>query len=117
MNAVDIDILREKTIKELVDIRRNFVENHLYGTFNEEKYREDLNKNGHWMLNILNNIDVVEAEKVRHSHWNYKRGRHQFDITITCNNCHQYGINNLPTKYCPFCGSKMDEVEKFEKPE
>lgn len=51
-------------------------------------------------------------EPVRHGHWEYHT-RHQRDCVASCSVCRKrttFFFKN-GTKYCPFCGAKMDGGE------
>ena len=59
-------------------------------------------------------IEVDEAELVRHSHWI----RDEFGSR--CGACGLYAYrdkfdNPWESPYCPICGAKMDEVENDER--
>lgn len=62
----------------------------------------------------LISIPTAEARSVKHGRWAdvYK----QFDGTITmgCSICRNIciKISNIPYRYCPNCGARMDEVEE-----
>ena len=67
------------------------------------------------MKDELENAPTVEAEPVRHGHWNEAK-----DGTLWCSVCTSTGpydedswgyvIHAPHYDYCPHCGAKMDEV-------
>ena len=57
----------------------------------------------------VENAPTVDAEPVRHGHWEYHT-RHQRSCVASCSVCRKrttFFFKN-GTKYCPFCGAKMD---------
>ncbi len=59
---------------------------------------------------MIESAPTVDAEPVRHGHWEYHT-RHQRDCVASCSVCRKrttFFFKN-GTKYCPFCGAKMDE--------
>lgn len=51
----------------------------------------------------MNELQTADVVKVRHGHW-YVYGNLHY-----CSVCHEE--NDIRTPYCPWCGTKMDEVE------
>lgn len=51
------------------------------------------------------NAPTVDAEPVKHGHW-----CNTWDTFIKCSECGRFTGGKY--NYCPFCGAKMDEVEK-----
>ena len=57
----------------------------------------------------INNLNIIDAEPVRLGKWNYI----DWGVAV-CSMCKKRGFkrdyhgNDLPTKYCPNCGAKMD---------
>lgn len=56
----------------------------------------------------INNMPTIDAEPVKHGHWNYK-------FTINgqsyryCSECLEIIYDDMVSKnYCPHCGAKMD---------
>jgi len=69
---------------------------------------------------VINEVPTVDAEPVRHGHWDTKYLSEDEDwsgIEHTIGRCSvcrgKIDIvgKRIPYLYCPFCGAKMDEVE------
>lgn len=59
---------------------------------------------------IIDAVNAVDAEPVRHGKWEYHT-RYQRSCVASCSICKKrttFFFKN-GTKYCPFCGAKMDE--------
>ena len=69
---------------------------------------------------VINGLPAVDAEPVRHGKWIYDPDANDWGIGgYVCSECHAKN-ENLPcgkvanpmmfvgTKYCPYCGAKMD---------
>ena len=58
---------------------------------------------------------TIEAEPVRHGYWEYHT-RHQRDCVASCSICRKRTtfFFKSGTKYCPFCGAKMDGERREE---
>lgn len=52
----------------------------------------------------MDEIQTYDVQKVRHGHWYVYRDMHY------CSVCHEE--NDIRTPYCPWCGTRMDEVEE-----
>ena len=67
----------------------------------------------HWLIGILSNAPTIEPER--------KKGKWEpivvFDgyVDFRCSACHRYRFHNgemrKKYKYCPNCGTKMEETE------
>lgn len=57
--------------------------------------------------NALEDAPTIEAEPVRHGHWEWTDDPRTGDFV--CSNCLDHNI--VRSRYCPNCGAKMDEVE------
>lgn len=68
-------------------------------------YDENGNRNDACIA--VENAPTVDAEPVRHGHW-------EWDGDYICSNCGERGHRNK-WKYCPNCGAKMDEEIKDAK--
>lgn len=58
----------------------------------------------------INNLDIIEAEPVRHGHWEFYPDDHH----LRCSVCRlEFLREKMPAarKYCPSCGAKMDLKE------
>lgn len=55
--------------------------------------------------NVLNNAEV-EAEPLKHGHWEFIGG---YGYQYRCSEC--ISCAERKTRFCPHCGAKMDEVE------
>lgn len=68
------------------------------------------------MIGLLPSADVAP---VIHARWHYTDA---YPHGVYCSNCNRkflhnmewIGIYDIPTKYCPNCGAKMDESEDEE---
>lgn len=58
------------------------------------------------VLRIFHESKSVDAEPVRHGHWDVKDGVYG---VAYCSDC-GYELKANDTNYCPSCGAKMDEV-------
>ena len=64
---------------------------------------------------ILNRIPSADVQPVKHGQWldsTYKYSEYNYDCSVCgCNEYRQVGKNGRyrAFKYCPECGSKMDE--------
>ena len=96
MRMIDADEL-EKRLEEMRDAYelRGYFDNYIYG-FDDA-----------WKL--IKDAPAIEGEPVRHGKWNYI----DWGVAV-CSMCKKRGFkrdyhgNDLPTKYCPNCGAKMD---------
>ena len=83
----------------------------------EDKVAYDL---GCAVRELLDEQPTVDAEPVRHGHWDNKIIDARYDVPHTvarCSNCKgkiwvyvEYYVVKYP--YCPMCGAKMDEVKE-----
>ena len=55
---------------------------------------------------IIDEMLAIEAEPVRHGHWEYKS---DYEAEL-CTNCKC--ISPFQFNYCPHCGAKIDEVSE-----
>lgn len=63
------------------------------------------------VLEAIDNTPTVDAEPVRHGHWLGKPIAGY--ATVRCSNCKSAFLENKGIwKYCPNCGTKMDEEAK-----
>lgn len=63
---------------------------------------------------IVESAPTVDAEPVRHGHWEYKHLWKGVEAKYCeCSACHHPAW--WPTDYCPNCGAKMDEVREDEQ--
>lgn len=66
-------------------------------------------------INILKHIPIADVAPVVHAHWHYTDA---YPHWVCCSNCGKKFLPNkewietynIPTNYCPQCGSKMDEI-------
>ena len=65
------------------------------------------NKEGCAVEKLILESAVVDAEPVRHGHWDIYYNDN-IPYTLKCSECGEYTIVN--GKYCPNCGAKMDEA-------
>lgn len=70
----------------------------LINTLNEEKIKFNADVNY-----IVLNVPTIEAEPIRHGHWNIIEG-----MPTQCSRCGYY-VKQKTYKYCPYCGARMDE--------
>lgn len=61
------------------------------------------------LLSVVNDAPTVDAEPVRHGHWIAEISDEE---EYKCSECGD--IEYYTCKYCPNCGSKMDEVANDE---
>lgn len=63
------------------------------------------------IIDIINNAPTIEAEPVRHGHWE----AHDMSIkdvpVEACSICGRWSYGYCE-RYCPKCGAKMDEVDE-----
>ena len=60
------------------------------------------------VIGVLDEIDAVDAEHVRHGRWR----RHGFADIWRCTKCGKY--SDCCENYCPNCGAKMDGERNAE---
>ena len=58
------------------------------------------------MLHILGTIPTVDAEPIKHGHWELRI----VPPVFVCSECREE--SDVKYNYCPQCGCKMDEVEQ-----
>ena len=77
----------------------------LINTLNKEKieFNADINY-------FILNAPTIDAEPVRHGHWEFIGG---YGYQYRCSNCVRCAEHR--TNYCPSCGSKMELNEVAEK--
>lgn len=56
-----------------------------------------------WIINDAPGVDAVGAV---HGRWIEKTNPCRFDFKYNCSACHSG--SDLATKFCPYCGAKMD---------
>lgn len=64
-------------------------------------------------LNLIDAQPTIEAEPVRHGHWEIKKVWSPAFPPIErpfCSLCGGRGSTSALYGYCPYCGSRMDEV-------
>ena len=64
-----------------------------------------------YALQAVDDAPTADVQEVKHAHWGSCGYGTEFGGDATpkyyiCSNCHL--INNLYTRYCPWCGAKMD---------
>lgn len=64
------------------------------------------------LSNFVNEISAlatfpVEAEPVRRGRWE-RCGIKAYDFAFYCSECCSFSPNGIKTKYCPYCGAKME---------
>lgn len=65
------------------------------------------------VIDFLDNADTIDAEPVRHGHWEHDSTGANF-----CSECLEYPYDDgeyhmvWHCSYCPNCGAKMDEVSE-----
>ena len=58
----------------------------------------------------INNAPTVDAETVKHGHWEYVKkrlARGGYVDASECSICHKIIMPHLKPNYCPNCGAKM----------
>lgn len=60
----------------------------------------------------INSMPSVDAVEQKHGHWELAYVMSDNDHREFCSNCHylRFRNNSADWRYCPYCGSKMDEV-------
>lgn len=62
-------------------------------------------------ISDIGNQPTVDAEPIRHGHWEWKEDPYGFFETIpVCSVCDCTTKYRETSAYCPHCGAKMDEV-------
>ena len=62
---------------------------------------------------LIDGAPTIEAEPVRHGHWEMKEDPYMFFSEIpTCSVCGCIPKMRNKTAYCSNCGAKMDEVSE-----
>ena len=51
---------------------------------------------------------TIDAEPVRRGKWE-RCGIKTYDFAFYCSECSSFSPNGVKTKYCPWCGAKMEE--------
>ena len=65
------------------------------------------------MIAYIDDTLTIEAEPVRHGHWEMKEDPYMFFSEIPiCSVCRCIPKMRIKTAYCSSCGAKMDEVSK-----
>lgn len=59
------------------------------------------------IIMTVKNAPTVDAKPVVHAHWVYDKATEFWGNPYRCSNCH--AARPRKTKFCPDCGSKMDE--------
>lgn len=59
------------------------------------------------IIGLIDEEPTVDAVKVKHGHWEIAIG-YDPKKSFQCSECRLMAYE--PTKYCPHCGSRMDEV-------
>lgn len=67
-------------------------------------YSEELTE--FYSQEVIDNAPTVEAEPVRHGHWERFRCKGDRSDTFHCSEC-KYLLHYV-SKFCPNCGAKMD---------
>lgn len=57
------------------------------------------------VVNTIINAPTIDAEPVKHSHWEVAIG-YDPNKKVQCQNC--FLVAHEPTSRCPHCGAKMD---------
>ena len=62
----------------------------------------------------IEQIQRIEAEPVKHAHWELANEDTAYDNVWVCSNCGEDFTQHRKPKfiYCPSCGAKMDEERK-----
>lgn len=69
------------------------------------------------VLDALHNIPAVDAVPVVNGKWESKNRNMYGAISGLCSICGMYAglwLRNMPYKYCPYCGAKMDGEENVK---
>ncbi len=68
--------------------------------------------------NALEETPTIEAEPVKHGHWNLVSRKNIWDDLVDvfeCSECKKYTTNGRgntsPTDFCPNCGARMNKGE------
>lgn len=56
--------------------------------------------------NWLDTLPTVDAEPIRHGHWEH--GEDVFGMYCQCSECGNQYYGSYEFKYCPNCGARMD---------
>lgn len=69
-------------------------------------------------LAVLHDMPTIEAEPVKHGHWNLVSRKNIWDDLVDvfeCSECKKYTTNGRgntsPTDFCPNCGARMNKGE------
>ena len=61
-------------------------------------------------MQVINEAPVTDVQEVKHARWYKHNVGNKITVPIThyyvCSNCDRVSETN--TKYCPYCGAKMD---------
>ena len=55
----------------------------------------------------LEEAPTVDAEPVHRGRWK-RSGTKKFDFAFNCSECNSFSPYGVRTRYCPWCGAKMD---------
>lgn len=63
-------------------------------------------------LNCVAGAPTIEAKPVEHAHWEKQNYIDMYYTEVHCSSCEKRILAEYQKeyKYCPFCGSQMDEV-------
>ena len=101
---------RQKAERERQKAEQNDAENHR--TTSNELSIEDMIRILEQDMRIVQNFLYEGVVRVRHGHW-----KRYEDCGVTrCSVCDYSVEEYIEFRYCPYCGSKMDEDESVDKP-
>lgn len=73
----------------------------------DEHLIDDWDDKRRFIEDWLPSLPTIEAEPVRHGHWEFIGG---YGYQYRCSRC--VNCVERKTKYCPNCGARMDEVSE-----
>lgn len=82
-----------------------------------EKMPKDDKLLSYYVRRMIVDAPAVDAVPVVHGKWESKNRNMYGTVSGQCSTCGMYAglwMRNMPYKYCPYCGAKMDGEGKTE---